>query len=122
MHRLQIASLLALLVLFSGNAYANGNELLRNCQSALALERGGQSPTDSARAIQCLGYLQGFSGLNALYEQVQQKTFWCLPDGVRNEQIVRVVVKYLQSHPELLHQSKAGLAALALGEAFPCND
>jgi hypothetical protein len=44
----------------------------------------------------------------------------CLPDGVSYDQIVRVVVKYLQSHPERLHRRGKGLAVEALSAAFPC--
>lgn len=50
----------------------------------------------------------------------------CLPDEVNSavglEQLVRVVLKYLEDNPESLHIEAWGLVVVALVEAFPCNE
>ena len=45
----------------------------------------------------------------------------CRPQGVTQEQAVRVVYNYLVAHPELLHQDFRELAAVGLSQAWPCK-
>jgi Rap1a immunity proteins len=45
----------------------------------------------------------------------------CLPEGVSREQASRVVVRYFETHPELLHLDGVGLVETALREAWPCR-
>lgn len=42
-----------------------------------------------------------------------------IPEGVTNGQIMRVVGKYLEDHPELLHLTPNKLTTQALIQAFP---
>jgi hypothetical protein len=44
----------------------------------------------------------------------------CLPKGVLARQIAKVVVAYLDRHPEWLHESFLGPAFDAVAEAWPC--
>jgi hypothetical protein len=44
----------------------------------------------------------------------------CIPKGVTTEQGRRVVVKYLQEHPEELQNRGNVLTYLAFIKAFPC--
>jgi hypothetical protein len=63
----------------------------------------------------CAGLIIGFidgSSLSAKY---------CIPKDVTNEQIRKVVRKYLDEHPEELHVWYGLLVSLAIGKAFPCN-
>jgi hypothetical protein len=46
---------------------------------------------------------------------------FCPPAGAPPEQAHRVVVGYLDRHPEKLHQGFKGLAFEALKEAWPCS-
>lgn len=45
----------------------------------------------------------------------------CHPKGVTSAQAVRVVVNYLQAHPQDLHQPFRILAMTALSQAWPCK-
>jgi hypothetical protein len=45
----------------------------------------------------------------------------CYPKGVTQDQLERVVVKYLQDHPEALHMMNVALVEAALNHAFPCQ-
>jgi hypothetical protein len=46
----------------------------------------------------------------------------CIPSTAKLGQLMRVVTKYLEEHPEQLHLAAAGLVYNALIEAFPCLD
>lgn len=46
---------------------------------------------------------------------------WCPPDEVKFTQVAKIVKKWLENHPERLHQTLAGAVDLALTDAFPCR-
>jgi len=50
-----------------------------------------------------------------------QTAFICIPDGVSPAQLARIVVKWLQEHPERLHEQKSVLTLKAFTDAFPCQ-
>ncbi|WP_391564517.1 Rap1a/Tai family immunity protein [Sinorhizobium meliloti] len=43
----------------------------------------------------------------------------CVPSAVRTTQYARIVIKYLQAHPEKLHEDGSYLAWQALQEVYP---
>ena len=45
----------------------------------------------------------------------------CLPKGVTTEQGLKVLVKYMEDHPEELHDRTAELAFRAFVKAWPCS-
>lgn len=45
----------------------------------------------------------------------------CLPDGIGNEQFIRILLKYLDQHPEKLHLPAAQLVYDAMQDVFPCK-
>jgi hypothetical protein len=47
----------------------------------------------------------------------------CFPkgNGVSNDQVVRIVVKWLQDHPQELHKGAESLVVCALHDSFPCR-
>jgi hypothetical protein len=46
---------------------------------------------------------------------------FCFPKGVEGPQIVDVIKRWLDEHPEVRHYSASSLIAEALKEKFPCN-
>ena len=44
----------------------------------------------------------------------------CMPEGVSRTQAVRVVVRYFETHPGMLHLDGVALMVTALREAWPC--
>jgi Rap1a immunity proteins len=44
----------------------------------------------------------------------------CPPNGSNIFQAAKVVVAYLDAHPERLHESFLGLAITAIAQAWPC--
>jgi hypothetical protein len=108
-----------------------GNDLLRHCTDALrVIDNGYQS--DTSNQAHNYGWCSGFlHGLASGYETgiLDEHTVWgvrtrarlCIPSqGVRTEQFVRIVVKYLRETPQSLHERADDLALTALSGAFPC--
>ena len=75
---------------------------------------------ESAAQLSCLSYLVGFVHGLTVQSYLSDRKLTCIPDGVTPEQLRRVVVKWLEEHPENLHESAMGEVALALKNAFPC--
>jgi hypothetical protein len=65
----------------------------------------------------CLGIILGLADAVRL----QKPRRFCVPDGVTQGQMVRVVVNYIDRHPETMHLRFSALAFHALKEAWPCN-
>lgn len=86
---------------------------------SLLTDCGAEHPADGVEAFwkgHCLGMIEGMSvALNATSSGV------CLPDGVETGQLERVVIKWLQDHPERLHKSRLIEVRSALTAAFPCK-
>jgi hypothetical protein len=45
----------------------------------------------------------------------------CVPDAVTIAQSVRVLVAFMDKHPERLHEQTVNLAMYAFAEAWPCK-
>jgi len=107
-------------------AALDGNELLKKCGPIEKLydNPASLSSQEASDAVYCLGYMDSF--LETFYFQYKARIVpaipYCLPDEkVPRRDIVNVVVKYLEKHPEEL-QKPAGLhIIMALRETFPCN-
>jgi len=95
-------------------AYTNGNDLRDQCGAALEKQTG-------ARAGLCVGYINAYRELAAMLPESAGIKL-CLPaPGVGNEQFIKIVLKYLDQHPEKLHLPAAQLIYDATDEAFPCH-
>lgn len=99
-------------------AVEDGTQFLRVCSPALRGERGVLT---AAAVTMCLAYVRGVAlGWNAASDVVEQEMLPAisLPENVTQGQMLRVVLKYLDDHPEELHQALSGLVVTALLEAF----
>jgi hypothetical protein len=94
----------------------SGEVLLKHCESALQ-----EREPRSFEAGICVGILETLRYIQPLLDPKYGKAGYCLPQGLASEQEVRVVVTYLQSHPERLQEEGRTLALDALHEAFPCK-
>ena len=110
MKALVAAILLALTMPVSAEVIDSANFLLPGCK-ALGRER---ESTPEWRRILCLAYIQGVvSGVGG------KET--CPPKEVTGDQVVAVVVKYIEARPERMHEQFGALAIEALTEAWPCK-
>jgi Rap1a immunity proteins len=109
-----------------------GNGLLQNCAPSVRFFDGGSPLTDDERTsgYVCAGYLTGFEeGFDTGVEIMKKKSrytgsshlLFCIPPSVPLRQVLRVVVKWLQEHPEDLHLPSSWLVPPALINAFPCK-
>src|SRR5882724_6127827 len=108
----------------------DGNALLRQCTDALRVEEQPNPNIELVNAMNaglCIGLVWGMLDLNRAYTVYQatnpnNRLLFCLPvnDGITPSQGMRIILRYLQTHPERLHQNGSVLAVQALREAFPC--
>jgi len=127
------ALVIGLILLSSHTAFCDGdgNELLSQCNTAIAMlddAKGSSDPTNTAHMGFCFGLMRGVMGLNGyyqnLYNQIEYKgvLLFCIPEsGIRNGQAARIVIKHMNEHPERLHENAIGLVFTAFVEAFPCK-
>lgn len=99
----------------------SGSTLLRKCQAAERIADGGNYTTQQAiDGTFCRGYLAG-----AMDEMValslHTTTVYCIPSNADNDQILRVVLKYLKDNPATLNYPAGSLVEKAIIAAFPCK-
>ena len=94
--------------------FPGGDELLSRCEQALGEQPG---PRDTFAASVCLSLVRGVFDMTALTRNLRV----CSPTEVTVIQAVRVVVTYLNDHPEELHERDTRLILRALQDAFPCQ-
>ena len=71
----------------------------------------------------CSGYVTGIADYQdtlLAWSELDERYF-CLPDDATTMQLVKVVTKYLNEHPEDLHLSASSEVGNALWNAFPCS-
>jgi hypothetical protein len=109
--------------LFTGGARAqpetfSGNQLLPGCK-AVADAIVVQKWADAAEWGECVGMLKTLG----LYHGVLALPYrFCPPDqGASIQQMAKIVVRYADAHPEVLHEAMANIAVRALAEGWPCR-
>jgi hypothetical protein len=101
----------------------DGNSLLTHC-SVIDKSSADLNAEQEMAGISCVSYLDGISEgflIGATMGNTPKSLLICAPDGVTSQQTGRVVLRYLKSHPERLHEPAATLAYEALNKAFPCK-
>jgi hypothetical protein len=68
----------------------------------------------------CTGFVAGMVQMNAMLTFVYHRPLWCLPNDVTIGQASKVIVRFLDDHPDQLHRPFVGLATDALITSFPC--
>lgn len=114
---MKYATLLVFTVLFflsSAVAQENqrpddGNDLLPRCQAVIDSQL---TDYQGFPAGYCLGLVHGIAFASPKV---------CPASNVKNVQMVRVVVKFLEDNPEQLNAYESVLVERALSKAFPCR-
>ena len=79
--------------------------------------------TDSIDYGICLGFVRGLHMTHEIYGAISKNyKVFCLPPNVSTTQLVKIISKYLENHPENLHLEAASTAFVALKKVFPCED
>ena len=130
--RRTILLFILLTITHSGVYAGNGSHLLVDCQSGVKLLNGlPGSKEDHEGWAYCAGLVNGVMAkmvidANSLPPAEARIFGICNPNPsdkgmfIPTDQSIRVVLKYLEEHPEKLHELDANLAINALIRAFPC--
>lgn len=108
----------------------DGNTLDDSCRYKRMLDSGVVlSDEQSGRMAFCIGYVRGV--LDELWSEQAMPDILdikksghskiCISDDVSNEQMLKVVIKYLQGHPSKLQVPANLLIRSSMEEAFPCK-
>ena len=96
-----------------------GNQLVRDCEQQIRWLDGESLPTDSdSRRAYCMGLVRGVFDMSGFLGAAPSV---CYDEGVIAGQAVRVTLRYLNDHPERLHERDTLLVLAALQDAFPCQ-
>lgn len=106
---------------FAADDMRSGNALLRHCTAALSND-GSTNMTDAFMRGRCFGVMAGILDTVAVYTELIKPPLFCPPAEGTIEQATRVVLKYLQDHPEELHNNGVQLSIAAFIKAFPCKN
>ena len=98
--------------------YSDGNLLHETCNEAIALF-DSRGETDAFKAGSCFGYIRAANDMYEIMVINSNRTI-CIPSGISGKQLIRIVVKYLNDHPEKLHNPASLLVYEAFQESFPC--
>lgn len=88
----------------SGNYYLSACQAFATNNFSMAFESG-----------QCAGFLQ------AVISGTKNGGIVCIPSKVTLGQVAKVVVQYLENHPQILEQDFILLASYAVGATWPCT-
>ena len=113
MRVITLTAMLLLMMLFTtANAEAtqrlNGNALMS------MLDAYNQKPNDNFDAGFFAGYVSGVT-------ETLNGVIWCTTGNLPLEQLLSIVSKYLDQHPEQWHMSAQYIISIALAEAYPCQ-
>jgi hypothetical protein len=104
-----------------------GDDMLGYCGAVDRFVSGQLSPSEAAPTVEeamiqgfCVGAVSGVRFLAATTTKNAQYPV-CVSDDVPRGQVLSVVVRYLQNHPERLNDNFLWLVMDALREAWPCN-
>ncbi len=108
-------------------ALAQSYTFLQRCSRVVAdLDRDHFSA--SARDVGwCFGYVQSLADLNQLFETgnnvpyTTQPAFYCPPETAKTSDGMRVIVKFMKSHPYDSRVDQVYVALRAMREAWPCK-
>jgi hypothetical protein len=108
----------------------DGNILQGQCAQWQRLDSGTKlTDEEFVKATYCIAYIRGVVDTIVIDKLYKIKRFGdggeleqpCFPTNATNEQVVRVVVKYLGDTPGKLHLPANTLIANAMIGAFPCH-
>lgn len=122
-------------MLVSSPSFASflADDLLRECQKVVDMQNDSPDYIKSpGEAGLCIGYMRGFddmqfqmayarSGFSPDATEIEKFRIYCSPKDVTYGQEARIIVKYLNDHPEELHYAAGSELILILAKYFPCH-
>jgi hypothetical protein len=119
MNRIVCWPCLGLLGAVSAAVFADGANLLSKCKAYVEVgpDRSARDPVEAFRTDICVG---GISGLVHVGRLLPRHISFCNPPGVTPGQAPRMVVAYIEAHPERIHDDFTELALEAMYDTWPC--
>ena len=120
MRLVQITTLISAIILttatpgFCEVKFLSASELLKTCTT------NKNDPSFYLRDAECSAYIIGVADAFSCNDGAF-RFYWHPPVKATREQVTKVVVKWLNDHPEDHHFSAASIVARALQNGFPCN-
>jgi hypothetical protein len=107
----------------------NGLMLLHHCKASILISNEDRRvpPDQVAESNHCLGYVQGIIDANSFWDAIDNRNHqltrahYCMAESVTFEQVIRVVVKWLENNPKDLNENGYIIVESALVKAFPCR-
>lgn len=108
----------------SGQAMADGNQLLGQCQAALRTMDGVDKANPGFNVGYCMGQVTGVMDMLSVHSQeILVRYRPCTPEGgIPYGQGIRIVVQFLKENPRLLQLEASTLINMALKDAYPCKN
>ena len=97
----------------------DGNELIRECRFITEPTVQFTGGEEGYKIGYDVGWCRGL--ISGHFEEMIWRKNICVPSGVRHVQAWRVVKKFLDDNPALLHKRESKLIRTALVEAWPCK-
>jgi len=124
MNKINLTFGIVIILCFTSNAQYDGNDLLRGCKYIVRQDNGEElNGYEMVQTTFWLGYISGYTDSKIIQEVFCGKIGpYCLPSkGLENQQIARIIIKYLENNPEKLHTSARLLIGGTLCKYFPCE-
>jgi hypothetical protein len=104
-------------------ASSDGNKLLQQCKQVVRLSENDWNGIDVLDSSACMGQMKGILDMNSIYRVMlmDKGALFCPPAEVTVGQSIRVVTKYLEDHPEELHEDSTVLIVKVLHKTFSCS-
>lgn len=99
-----------------------GDAFLGNCGKALKAADESATYDDAFDVGLCYGFIFGARDVISIWRESGSELNTCIPSKATNGQLIRVFVKFLEDHPERLHERATDLFVVAAEEAFPCKE
>jgi Rap1a immunity proteins len=107
----------------------NGLMLLHQCQVSIRISNEDTRVTADqvADSNHCLGYVQGVLDANGFWDKLDMRdnhstrARYCMSESVTFEQVIRIIVKWLEANPKELNDNGYIAVQVALVKTFPCK-
>lgn len=130
---LYVAALLApFLITANGYGYTlsrvTGTRLLHDCRAAIKSRDVNPelSLEEDRAADRCISYVQGVLDTNFIWRSIDERDHnrmlhYCIDEDASLEQVIRVLVKYLEANPKELSEAGWVCIQAALLKSCPCK-
>jgi hypothetical protein len=119
MNRILSCFSLALLGAVFALVFADAANLLPKCKAYVEItsDQSGHDPVRAFRTNICVGEISGLAQVGRL---LPRPIGSCRPPGVTRGEVARVVVAYIEAHPQRMQDDFTELALEAMHDAWPC--